>query len=190
MKRVLLAVVLTAMLAAPAAAQYGNIGVYSEPGGCNCDIYDTGPAVVVDVYVVHRYIYEGVQGSSFIVTGDPGMTMIFLAEYPIGGPIFILGNIVDGYTVSYGSCLTGGLAIMRISYLSLGTSVPCSMLEVSPAPTSVTGQVEVWDCGDVVHPAGGGVAMVNPLGCHCSDPFCQPVPVEESTWGGIKALYQ
>jgi hypothetical protein len=192
MKRVLLVLFVTIVVTASTstAAEYGTIGVFSEPTGCSCNVDDL-VAGLVTVYVVHRDIVDGVEASRFIVRGDAGMTMTFVSESPIGGPIFITGNIVDGYDVFYGMCATGGLAIMTIDYFGLGTSAPCSRLEVVAAPTAVTGEVEVADCDGAVHAATGYWALVNADGsCACEWDPCTPVPVEETTWGGIKALYR
>jgi hypothetical protein len=186
-----LIVVVTALvtIVSPTAAQYGWIGVFADRGGCICEIDDRSPNVVV-VYVVHRQIMTGVKGSRFTVEGE-GTFLTHLYENPVGDPIYIQGDIVDGYTVSYGECRTGGLAIIEIGYFGQGMSEICSRLRVVAAPTAATGQVEVFDCNDDVFPVSGYVAIVNSTAeCWCSDPYCRPVPVEDSTWGTIKALYR
>jgi hypothetical protein len=191
MVRALIVAVALATAVAPAMAQYGTLGVYSEPSGCNCNVYDTLPGNLVSVYVVHRGMVQGLQGVRFIVAGGGGMTMTYLAQSKVGPPLEITGNIVDGYNVSYGSCLTGNLLIMEIVYLGTATSATCSWLDVAAAPSSSTGQVEGWDCDGGVVTVGGERTPVNPdATCACEMPGCQPVPVEGTTWGGIKALYR
>lgn len=186
-----LIVIVTALVtvAAPAAAQYGSIGPYADRGGCVCDIVDTYG--LMHVYVVHRDMTAGVKGSRFTISGDALPYLTFLYANPIGD-LFIQGDIVDGYTVSYGDCQTTGLAIMEIGYFGSGLTPNCSDLRVVAAPTASTGEVEAFDCNDEVFPATGGVAYVSVIlgECYCTSPYCVPVPVEDSTWGGIKALYR
>jgi hypothetical protein len=192
MKRVLLVVIVTiAVTASTAVAQnYGTIGVYADFGGCDCEIDDLF-AGMVTVYVVHRGIVDGVTASQFVVEGSGGMAMVHVSEASIGGPIHITGSIVDGYGVHYGTCVTGDLTIMTIQYFAQGTSAQCSRLDVVAAPTSVLGEVEVSDCDYQLHAATGLGAYVNAtIDCACTSALCTPVPVEEKTWGGIKALYR
>lgn len=186
----IVALVTVAAPVAPSAQGYGTIGVFSEPSGCNCYVDDPIMALTT-LYVVHRDIADGVTGSRFIVQGAAGMTMIFISDASIGGPIYITGSIVEGYEVFYGSCITGGLAVMILQYFGQGNSAPCSRLEVVAAPTSTTGGVDVFDCGSGTHLGTGHYALVNADGsCTCDLGPCSPVPVEQTTWGGIKALYQ
>lgn len=191
MRLALIVAGIISLLATPALGQYGNLRVYSDPTGCECNVYDNVFGSLVEVYVVHRDIVTGLRGVRFIVTGGGGMTMIYLSEAKIGGPLEIGGNIVDGYDVFYGSCVTGSLTIMRITYFASGTSATCSWLEVSAAPTAVTGQVEGDNCDDQVVLVDGLQTPVNPDGtCECILLDCLPVPVQQTTWGGIKALYR
>jgi hypothetical protein len=191
MKRALVGAGAMLLIAAAALGQYGEIGVYTDQGGCDCNVYDSVPGNLVSVYVVHRNISQGLTGVRFVVTGGGGMMMTYLGESKVGPPMEITGNIVDGYDVRYGSCITGSLTIMEILYLGMATSATCSWLEISAAPNAVTGQVEGSDCNETVVVVSGRQTPVNPDDtCECINLSCQPVPVEETTWGGIKALYQ
>ena len=117
--------------------------------------------------------------------------MTYLGESKVAPPLEITGNIVDGYDVRYGSCISGSLAIMQILYFGTATSATCSWVEVSAAPAAVTGQVEGSDCNEEVVVVSGRQSPVNPdESCECSVLGCRPVPVEETTWGGIKSLYR
>jgi hypothetical protein len=191
--KAVLLVVVTALIVgvvpAPAAAYYGSIGVYADPRGCDCDIVDAGG--LIHVYIVHRDILTGVKGSRFTIGGYALNNLTYLYENPIGDPIRILGNIYDGFLVNYGDCTTGGLAIMEIAYFGSGLTPACSDLWVVAAPTAVTGEVEIFNCNDDVFSASGHGAYVNvDATCGCTNPYCTPVPVTESTWGNIKALYR
>jgi len=191
MKRALVVAGALLLIVAPAMGQYGTLGVYSDETGCECNVYDTLPGTLVNVYIVHRNIVDGLNGVRFIVTGGGGMSMTYLGESKIGPPMEITGNIVDGYNVSYGSCVTGGLTIMQIAYFGMASSSTCSWLEVSAAPGAPGGQVEGSDCDDAAVTVAGLQTPVNPdATCECDVPGCQPVPVEETTWGNIKALYR
>jgi hypothetical protein len=46
-------------------------------------------------------------------------------------------------------------------------------------------------CDFTFEVASGGIMFVGPAAGDCVPPTgCDPVPVAESTWGGIKALYR
>jgi hypothetical protein len=192
MKRILwvLAVTIAVVAPNPATAQYGSLGVFGDAGGCDCDIDDVTPGLFT-VYVVHRDIANGVEGSRFIVRPGAGTLLTYIGEASIGGPIIITGGIVEGYEVFYNMCATGGLAIMTVQFFGQGLSQPCSLVELVAAPSSVTGNVEIFDCSSDVHAVSTTPIFVNATNdCICRPGPCTPVPVEETTWGAIKSLYQ
>ena len=87
--------------------------------------------------------------------------------------------------MGYGSCLASPIVLVPINYFVHGTSAPCSFIDVV-APLT-TGQIEVVDCNNNLLVATGARTFVNPdATCDCN----LPVPVEETTWGRVKALYQ
>ena len=190
MKRAILTVAVLALAATPAVAQYGSVGIYSDATGCDCNVYDQVPGIV-NVWIVHRDITQGVTGVSFAIADGGGMTLAYVGESKVGGPIEITGNLVDGYWVGYSSCIAGGLTIMQIQFFGTATSAPCSWLEIAPAPGYAGSGIEAADCDALSVAASGLRTPVNPdAGCVCVNPGCLPVPVDESTWGGIKALYR
>ncbi len=70
MKHALLTAAVLVLVATTAVAQYGSVGIYADPTGCQCSVYDQVPGIV-NVWVVHRNITSGVTGVHFdIETGD------------------------------------------------------------------------------------------------------------------------
>jgi hypothetical protein len=57
---------------------------------------------------------------------------------------------------------------------------------VLPNPNFPSGKIEVGDCSNHVV---FGVGLVATLNGNSSCPCGYPVPVEETTWGSVKALY-
>lgn len=113
-----------------------------------------------------------------------------------------VGNSQTGVQVCYGECLIpGNSPLISINYLSFGTSSSCAEFRVVPHPDAEA--IEVIDCGGTPKSAWGGVIFVNPS-VVCNDCpgtvnmfpgtakyfSCEPLRVETSSWGAIKALYQ
>ena len=93
----------------------------------------------------------------------------------------------DGVEIDYQACLPSGIHhIMTLEYTADGSSPTCSSLEVTHVfwatdPIAVL----AWDCNGQYMAATGGILTVN------MDNTCKCIiPVEETTWGGLKALYQ
>jgi hypothetical protein len=76
---------------------------------------------------------------------------------------------------------------MTIEYFIQGLTGPCCRYPVLPDPRLPSGKIEARDCvQNVMYPTGGR-GIINPNAtCQCTF----PVPVEETTWGQIKSLYQ
>jgi hypothetical protein len=100
---------------------------------------------------------------------------------------FAVGNSQNGIAVGYGSCLTGSIFVMMINYFVQGTSEACCVYPVLPYPNAVPGgAILVQDCDyNLVF----GVGLAATVNGNSSCPCGYPVPVEETTWGGVKALY-
>jgi len=150
------------------------------------------------IYVLHS-ITGGATGCRFRIQAGPGMTMTYVSEthdFPM-----TIGDTQTGMTVCYNTCLPGPLYRMAaITYMAYGTSA-CAELRIVPHPGSES--VEERDCN---FQTNGGVLVqnlkvaTNPDCLTCPPVFsypgpgipfdCSPLPVEESTWGRIKALYR
>jgi hypothetical protein len=163
-----------------------------------CEAFDNQPGVhTINVY--HRFT-GGALAARFRVEAGPGVTMIYAGEtHPFSSTV---GNSQSGIEVCYGTCLApGDIPLVTISYLSFGTSAPCSELRVVPHPAAEV--VETMDCNGTPQNVWGGVLLINPsvLCADCEgtatrfpgtpESFsCAPLAAQASTWGTIKALYR
>ena len=178
---VLIAVCATCVAGAALAQAPGSIGVFSVfpvDGGCN--IVDDGGFIQVEVLHVH---HDGATAAQFKLDVDnTGWTHL--------GDMFnfatVIGSSITGTSVAYGACLTIPVHLVTVSFA--GTSVPpCTYISIVPDPTAPTGKIEAVDCGwpdwQKIFPTGGEAIVNSTPQCNCS------VPVEDTTWGGVKALY-
>jgi hypothetical protein len=174
---VALAVVLCANVAF--AQNAGVIGIYAdaEPGPpANRAITDAGG--LVRLYIWHAGS-DQVTASQFKVDiGGLGWTSIGESW----AFALIIGNGLNGIAISYEFCLSGDIYLGSLSFI--GNNAPdCSLIAIVPDPVSTSGRVQAFDCSsNRVYPMGYA-ATVNP------DGVC-PVPVQETTWGKVKSLYQ
>lgn len=198
------ALVVVALVAGRAAGQGGQLMVSAHPLGLTCDFSDTGQGEV-DIYVVHSNT-AGSTGARFRVAERTGVTMTYVSEtshFPM-----TFGNTRDGITICYGSCLPSPILLVTLRYIADGTSTMCSFIEIDPYPGAAF--IEALDCqpDGPAQPASCGRLIVNGnVTCGCLETVdCTPhpeatsprtpfanfcvVPVEDSTWGAIKALFE
>ncbi len=188
MKRFMLLSIGLLLVAGLAFAQPGSIGLFSNVIGTNCDVYDSGPGLVL-VYVVHMYT-PGATASQFSVASMWGNAMTYLSE-AVTAPYIKIGTCYSntaGCAIAYGGCIGSPNMILTLQFFASGTTPPCSYLQVMPdlTPPAKT-SVLVTDCSDppLLLNATGGDVVINPnAGCMCD------IPVEETSWGQIKSLYQ
>jgi hypothetical protein len=171
--------------------------VTGEPDFYNCAVFDTEPAIH-SVYIVHTF-NVGSTAVRFKIAPSLGMTMTYLSEthhFPLTN-----GSTLDGISVCYGTCTVGDQLLVTMSYMSYGTSSPCSQILAVPHPAAQT--VEAIGCDDrPVRMAVEDLWVSTPLApCSgCPTPAhvfpgtaqtfdCTPVPTASVTWGAIKALY-
>jgi hypothetical protein len=171
-----------------AFAQTGSIGLFSDVAGTICDVYDPG-GILVMVYVVHVYT-PGATGAQFIVADMWGNAMTYIAE-TVTAPYLKIGTCAGpgatGCAIAYGACMPSPNMMLMIQYFSMGMTPPCSYLQVMADPTATPPGIYVTDCSDPPNllAATGGDVVINPIaGCFCD------IPVEETSWGQIKNLYQ
>lgn len=189
MKRILLSTVAVLCVAGLAFAQsdVGSIDIFSDGGYTDCNVTDGGG--LIPVYVVHSHATDGARASQWMLELGVGVTMASVGSsspFPTA-----IGNPLTGISIAYGNCQTAAnTLIMTVNFFGSGTSETCSLLSIVADPAALSGMVEIVDC--LEPPAGpnkitlekGGQARVNPdLTCDCT------VPVQETTWGGIKSLY-
>ena len=185
MKKVL--VTSLAIMLCASGAMADSIGVYSETGGAdgNCALTTLVPPPGANtLYIVHK-LNEGSTAAQFKVNDLSGLfpanqTTTFLT----------LGTWNVDLSVSYGGCVSGEIVIMNLIFLWFGTpTTGCNnRLDVVAAPTSpIPGEIATVECDfATVTPAAGLSGYVGPGSGAC----CPVIATEESTWGGVKALYR
>jgi len=165
--------------------QFNVLNIFSDGQGTNCLVSDTQPGTIT-VYVFHNT--NGATASQFRIATDAGFTGTYIS-HQVASPFLDLGIPPDDYSVAYCCfCYAGSFLVTTISYLSLGTSAPCSHMSIEPAPTSpIPGEVAVIDCDfELSVGTTSGPAVVNYMNCPA---WCISA-TEPSNWGRIKALYR
>lgn len=172
-----LALTLTGALAPVSDAQTPYIAVYFDPG-FSVECKDC-PGQVLDVWYV-----AGV-GFNTPVTGAE-----FAIEYPaaaswlgdLNTPPVTIGSTPTGISMGYATPLNGyspvGLCQVHVFWVCDGCGPPWywNMIKVRPHPS--TGFLG-WTDGDYVERNAVGLTSI----------ICGGTPVEETTWGRLKALF-
>jgi hypothetical protein len=168
------------VMVAPAIGQPGSIGIFSDPGGTDCNLADFVPGLV-DYYFVH----VGTPGATASVFSAPTPACMMATYVSTTCPgITLECDANTGISVGYGGCFSSPIHVATVTYLATGLTPPCCYYPVLPHPQVASGQIEVVVCGDNTLYATGGEGIVNSqVGCMCD------VPAEPSTWGKVKALY-
>jgi hypothetical protein len=182
MKRLLLLTVVVLSVSSMAFAQVGMINVYADAGQASCNFVDLG--ALVQVFLFHE--------------GGGATAAQFLLEVPAAwmhlgdtwNTATSIGTSISGVSLGYGACL-GGVTPFNLGSVNFfgSAAAACERVSIVPDPASLTLMVELVDC---VLPkpnkftfAEGGSGTINSDGsCQCNI-----IPVRETTWGGIKALY-
>jgi hypothetical protein len=169
------------------AAFADHEGTYSDQAGMSCLLTQfTPPPGKTSAYVVHKN-NSGATASQFAVVDASGLIFSGFTS-----PFLTIGNLAD-LSVAYGGCLSGDLMIVQIDWFYFGGSFTCdSKVNLVAAPTSpLPGQIAIADCQFLYRGSTGGTLWVGPSADACKGPSpCDPVPVAETTWGGVKALYR
>jgi hypothetical protein len=186
MKKVLLLTLAVIGVSSLAYGQdVGSIDIFSDAAFTNCNIA-APPAGTFVVYVAQTHVGDGTTAVQFKIDHPP--TFSVLAE---SSPFaLVLGDSDTGIAISYTTCQTGTFLILTITYLAEDVSAPCGLMTIAPDPDATGGgdRIKFVDCNDNQHYdlTQAGQARVNPdVTCTCNY-----LPVQETTWGGIKALYQ
>lgn len=190
--------------ASTTSAQHGDIMIFSSPEAIGCYFVDVAPTFQ-PVYVFHMYS-PGSRGSRFRINVD-GLGWTHLGDIP--DFYKTSGTSIDGIIVCYESCLSGNFKLLTVNFLSSGLAPACSQVAIDVYPGA---GVEALDCDlSVVNPRTCGGSVNNNGTCNCDDlgwtcpepsrakkarsgrfagsDFCALLPVDQSTWGMIKALY-
>jgi hypothetical protein len=180
-------VILAILLVIPvvAASQTGVIGLYADQNAGSCELVDAGQGIL-NIYVIHTLVVAS-SAAEFAVEPSAGFTATHIGDQT---PYLFIGNSQTGISVAYGECLSAPINIMTITYLFDGTSSACGYLEVVAHKYGPPAGLFTVDCQDEEAPIKlipqGARLFVNADG---SCPCLSPVPVRESTWGQIKAMY-
>jgi hypothetical protein len=170
------------------SAQPGRIQIFSDGNLTDCNLTDN-VAGLLTVYIYHINT-GGATASSFgldVVSG--GSTLTFLYHQ---SPYLVAGAPPSSFAISYGACLgqSGPVEILTIHFSAAGNSPACSYIEIVDDPTADPVMVQVTDCAAPnpnLSPGEGSIAYINDGDGSCS---CITIPVEDTSWGQIKALYR
>ncbi len=180
MKKALLLTLVLMLGASMAFAQAGSIGIFADPAATNCNLVAMAQGLGA-YYIVHVNT-PGAVGCEYSAPKPACMT---LASYLSDTNVFpvSIGNSQTGISVGYGVCKVSPILVQTISYFILGPNPTCCRYYVLPHP--INGGPNVVDCADNLLIATGGQGIVNSVvgQCECN------VPVQDTTWGSVKALY-
>jgi hypothetical protein len=157
-----------------------KIGIFTDIAGTDCSAYDTEMAVL-SFYVVHvRNL-----GAEAVWFSAPQPACFSTAIHTGDSPVFLTttGDSQTGVEVLYGRCRSSDVHVLTINYFVQGLTGSCCYYPVGPHPDH--GDILVKSCGPELIVATGGEAIINPTPqCVCY------TPVQETTWGRIKAMYR
>lgn len=180
MKKALLLTVALMLCAGAAFAQYGTIGLYGDMGGTSCWLNDK-VAGLTPYYVVHMNTVSAA-AAEFAAPKPACLLATWLSDtnaFPV-----TIGNSQTGVSIGYGSCRAAPVLILTLNYFTAGTTPACCLYPVLPHP--INGGPWMVDCTQTQYPVGTNIAVVNGNET-CT---CESVPTEDTTWGGVKALYE
>jgi len=163
-----------------ATAQAGMITIFSDWGGSDCNFTDFGS--LVQVYFFHIF-HGGAVASQFRldVSTAGWMWLGDMWTFPA-----VIGNSINGVSLGYGACMPAPTYLGYANFLGT-VSPPCTSIKIVADPRSWSGQIEGFDCASNPTFPSGGMGIVNNDGsCMCE----YPLPVEQTTWGQVKALYE
>ena len=180
---VLLGFVLLGVSNASAQAS-GSIGVFSDPAGTVCRWFVHSENLFFDAYVFHLNTL-GASAAEFSVLTPPCGSIFFTGVVKDPAINLMIGNIDDpGASFGYGSCLVGNIPLATLTYFS-GSPVPPDCCFIIIAPHLINGGPSMVDCSATLHNIPGENGIINPnIICQCT------IATRETTWGGIKALYE
>ncbi len=180
MKRLMLLTLVMILGATMAFAQAGRIAVYGDPAASNCAVTATAPGLI-SVYIFHIETI-GAVGCEYAAPKPDCFAASYLSDtnvFPVS-----IGNSQTGISVGYGTCRQGPILVQTLSYfLAAPMAATCCIYPIVPHPINGLNMV---DCADnLLNPAAQSGVVNEAQTCTCS----MIVPVEDTSWGQIKALY-
>jgi len=181
MKKVLLLTVIMVFSASMASAQLGQLGVYADPMGTDCNIVDDA-AGLLKIWVVHT-LGNQIAGSEFWAPAPSCMVgASYLSDGDQAGAA--VGDTQTGLSIGSGTSSDSPVAAVSMSFFAAGLSDPCCQYPILPHP--ITGVITFNDCVPNDLPGQAGP----PATLNGDDTVCPcAVPTEESTWGAVKSLF-
>ena len=182
MKRIVLVSIALLAFATAAFAQPGAVLLWDDLAFTSCDA--VSPAGVLTVYVTHEG-HPGAKAVQYALSEDTGGSIIYLAD--VNNFALVIGNSQAGIAVSYGGCVAGQIHVQNVLYSVISNPTACTGITVVPDPAAPSGGIEGVNCADVkVQPNGSFLSFNDDGSCQCGE----IVPVEATSWGRLKALYE
>jgi hypothetical protein len=193
MKRALIALMVLALAVPAFAGQNPNIRAFiSFDTSCDPGPYihrtDVCTGFVDSYFVLDNFGPDGGMRQVSMTWTTSGFGMAFAAVYYLPGAQAIGGpdNVEDGWVISGNDCVypneCGIVVVLKQTYFVNGPGT----ITITPNPVDGTLVTDcLFDADFYCVLANGGLCMDPPAG-DCPPPS----PVEDSTWGSIKALYR
>ncbi len=181
MKRLLILTLGIVFAASAAFGQAGFITAYSDAGGTNCEFNGVTAGGLMQLYLFHD-LTPGATASQFQVNMPIAYTPFgFISPFAL-----VIGDPLSGVAISYGGCLVGPIYLGVVNGLAGSPPAGCDAITIGADPAVASGNLEVVDCGSNLLEGAGSTSYINADGS-CTN--CGPVPVSETSWGKVKALY-
>ncbi len=158
----------------PGSSVAGMIGVYSNAEGTSTEFVDETVGLI-RVHLIH--VYHGGATAAGFKLDMGGVPWVWLGD--VWSMTTTLGTSINGVSVGYGYCLASPTYLGMVNFYTVG-STACRQLQIVPDPGALSGNIEVVNCAFDKLAAVGGVGHVN---CGVG------IPVRQTTWGQIKAMY-
>jgi hypothetical protein len=189
--RPFVAVILAALVAAPAAADDGQFGVFFDRNALQCTgtVASGGLATLYVVLVPSGATYAGIQGAELRVTIGSSELLVAGESYDPG--VVRFGDALGGgVTLGFAACKTGGvIPVLSFQVLATGAARDVEVrVTARPSPSNSNFQCPVAVLCDATHTAvcvGGGKAIVNPV-----TPRPCGATRESSEWTRVKEFYR
>ncbi len=185
-------VAVVAMSATPASAQVPSLHVVFDDGLVTCEVNcpPGGMGTLDTLYVVARNVFGPVSSISYRI--DYGPSFVFLGDI-FSPEVFFYGNSASGAHATYRTPAnySNPHIVQRVTVLWNCNDCSSADSWVRPLPhpnfTDILAITQPSDVAVPLEPFPAFVCSVGPRTCPYED---EPIPVFESTWGQIKAMYR
>ena len=169
-----------------AFGQAGVLGTYADELGEQCNVVDDA-AGLLTIYVVHTMTQGAFATAYTAVAPLSCMTAATYLSDTAPFPVTI-GNSQTGVSIGYGACLAGPISTLGINFFAAGLTQTCCDYSITAFddPETDPNFIQVVDCGENLIEGSGRINTVNGNPQECD---CAAVPVEETSWGQIKAMF-